>query len=283
MFHPNPLITFATARDGRRLAARRWDVVDPVAHVVCLHGIVSHGGWYESSCAHLASQRFCVHMLDRRGSGLNAEARGDVDCWSTWLDDVAGYLESLSEKLPRILLGISWGGTLAAAVARQRGDLLAGVGLICPGLYSRKAANIWQRGALRLAHALRLRHRRVTIPLQDPSLFSHTEQAQGYIATDPLALRKITIRFAVANLDLTRYATQRPEAIQVPVLAVLAGQDPITINSRVREFVARIDHSSQSVIEYPGASHTLEFEPDPSCYFHDLAQWCHQAAAGELR
>jgi alpha-beta hydrolase superfamily lysophospholipase len=209
---------------------------------------------------------------------VNPEARGDVDHWQVWLDDVANYIEKLPGRVPRVLLGISWGGTLAAAVARQRGDLLAGVGLICPGLYSRKAANFWQRALLGLAHRMGLRNSRVTIPLQDPALFSHVKDAQEYVASDPLALRKITIRFAVANLALTRYATERPEEVHVPALAVLAGQDPITINSAVRDFLERVGHSSKRVIEYPAASHTLEFEPDPGQYYRDLAEWCRQVA-----
>ena len=47
--------------------------------VVLLHGITSHGGWYYSQLPPSARWGFEVHFLDRRGSGLNAEARGDVD------------------------------------------------------------------------------------------------------------------------------------------------------------------------------------------------------------
>src|SRR6187401_1092891 len=88
-------IEFYTARDGRRLAARVWRTNDlPRARVVFLHGITSHGGWYNQVASYLASAGFDVHFLDRRGSGLNADEPGDVDDWRTWLDDVAVYLES---------------------------------------------------------------------------------------------------------------------------------------------------------------------------------------------
>ena len=46
------------------------------ARIVYLHGIQSHGGWYEGSCAHLAAAGFPVYFLDRRGSGLNEQDRG---------------------------------------------------------------------------------------------------------------------------------------------------------------------------------------------------------------
>jgi len=278
MLDPAPQIRLFRFGDGYRAAVRVWQVPSPIARVVFLHGIISHGGWYLSSCAMLARNGFEVHAMDRRGSGLNLAARGDVDRFETWLGDVEQYLEELSGDVPRLLLGISWGGTLAAAVARHRGDLLAGVGFLCPGIYSRKAATLVQRAALRLAGVVGLKNSRVTIPLQDPALFTNHPGAQAYIASDPLTLRKMTIRFALANLDLTRYATEAPGQIHVRPLLMLAQRDPITDNPRVREFVERIDHPQKTLIEYPDASHTLEFEPDTTAYFRDLCQWCQDAA-----
>jgi alpha-beta hydrolase superfamily lysophospholipase len=123
-----------------------------------------------------------------------------------------------------------------------------------------------------------LRRLRVPIPLQDPALFTSAKTGRQYIASDPLALWKITLRFACENLKLAAYARERPREIRAPTLAMLAGQDPIVQNDRVREFVDCLGHERRRVIEYPGASHTLEFEPDPAAYFRDLAAWCHEIA-----
>ncbi|MFV2068436.1 MAG: alpha/beta fold hydrolase [Pirellulales bacterium] len=279
MLDPAPEIRFFAAADGYRLATRVWNVPQPRAHVVLLHGMVSHGGWYLSSGSHLARKGFAVHLLDRRGSGLNPQARGDVDRWETWLDDVKRYLDALPTGAPRVLLGISWGGTLATAVVRRWPDAAAGLGLICPGLFSRKGATGTQRFALRLAELAHLRAPRVTIPLRDPVLFTNAPDDQSYIARDPLTLRTMTLGFAVANQKLVEYATERPEEIRVPTLLMLAEKDPISDNRKLREFAGRSGNARYTVIEYPGASHTLEFEPDPSQYFHDLAAWCRHAVA----
>ena len=68
----------------------------------------------------LAAAGFDVAFLDRRGSGLNGEQMGDVENWQTWIDDVATYRNiARSNPLPTVLCGISWGGKLAAAVARR--------------------------------------------------------------------------------------------------------------------------------------------------------------------
>jgi alpha-beta hydrolase superfamily lysophospholipase len=279
-----PRIEHFSAAGGYRCFVRVWDVARPVAQVVCLHGIISHGGWYLHSCRQLAAAGFAVHFLDRRGSGLNAPGRGDVDSYITWLQDVERYLTELPTSPPRILIGISWGGKLATGVARSRPDLVDGLGLLCPGFFARRAATTAQRVAVELAGMLRLQALQVRIPLQDPRLFTASREWQVFIETDPLTLRTVTIRFALADLRLTRWVTQCPASIQAPTLLMLAGQDRIIDNQRVRELVERFEEPANRnrVIEYPDAEHTLEFEPHPGTFVRDLANWIEAIAAWPL-
>jgi len=275
----SPVISAYQATGQTPLMVRIWPHEQPLAHVVFLHGIISHGGWYETSAAWLAAQGCAVHFLERRGSGLNPLSRGDVEHWQTWTEDVAIYLKSLPADRPRILLGISWGGILATAVAVQHPGILSGLGLVCPGIVSRVGANGVQRMLLRLARRIGLQQPRVQVPLQDPTLFTQSVVHQQFIASDPLALRKITLRFAVNNLDLLHAATAAPQQVSVPSLLMLGELDPIIDNRGTREFVARFGNRQQTIIEYPGASHTLEFEDDPTPYFNDLAAWVERIAS----
>jgi acylglycerol lipase len=275
---PTPHIEHFTAVDGYRFAVRVWRPPQPRARVVFIHGIISHGGWYHPSAGRLASEGCEVHFLDRRGSGLNLAARGDTPSWETWLADVESYAESLPDDLPRVLLGISWGGKLAPAVATRRPDLFAGVGLLCPGLYARQQANAIQRGALRLAGATGLRSNRIGIPLRDPALFTDSPDWQEYIRRDPLTLRQITIRFALEDLKLNDFARGAAEQITIPALLMLAGRERIVDNPRTREFFCRLASHEKTLVEYPDAAHTLEFEPDPTRYLDDLSRWVSQRA-----
>jgi len=284
MLLPTPRITHSTAADGYRFAVRVWaaqGAAAPRASVVCLHGIISHGGWYHPSCRELARAGCEVHFLDRRGSGLNRAGRGDVDRWQTWPADVEGYLAGLPDGPPRALLGISWGGKLAAAVARRRPELVDALGFLCPGLFAKKGANAVQRAALKLAAVVGLKCLRVTVPLRDPALFTGHARWQAYVGADPLALRKVTVRFALADLELTCYATEAPEQIEPKAaLLVLAGRDRIIDNARVRRYFERLGAAERRVIEYPEATHTLEFEPDPTRYLRELRDWV-GAVAGD--
>jgi acylglycerol lipase len=276
-----PRIDFYAARDGRRLAARVWNGVEPPrAHVVMLHGITSHGDWYDRSCRHLDEAGFEVHFLDRRGSGLNIEARGDVDRHETWIEDVVAYLERIQGERPVVLCGISWGGKLAAAVARRQPGLIKGLALITPGIYSRFEPNPVQRLALRIPVRQRMQNRRLEIPLQPASLFTETPKWREYVDRDPLSLRDVTYRFVQCDNRLTRYAKQGAPYIHTTTLMMLAGRDRIVTNSRCRAFLGRIGAEHKTLIEYPNAVHTLEFETDPHRYFADLADWIGLTIAG---
>ena len=273
-----PRLAAFRAADGYRLWARVWDAPAPVARVVCLHGIISHSGWYLRSCQYLAQQGFEVHFLDRRGSGLNCEDRGDVAGFETWLDDVENYLDALGGRLPRLLVGISWGGKLGVAIAKDRPWLLDGLALVCPGVVAQTKARPWQRAALRLTGATRLRRRHVPIPLQDPAMFADDPDWQAYIRDDPFTLRRVTIRAALADLHLNRYVADAAPQIRVPTLLMLAGRDRIIDNPGMWAFMGQLGTHQKKLIEYPQAAHTLEFESPPDPFFNDLATWLRQTA-----
>jgi len=121
----------------------------------------------------------------------------------------------------------------------------------------------------------------VTIPLQDPALFTNTPRWQQYLRSDPLLLRKVTIRFAVEDLKLNHYAAAAPEQITTPALLILAGRDRICDNRRTGRFFRQLASRSKRLVEYPAAAHTLEFEPDPQQYFADLSDWVGRIAASK--
>jgi alpha-beta hydrolase superfamily lysophospholipase len=238
-----------------------------------LHGIISHGGWYGGSCQFLADAGHEVHFLDRRGSGLNGDARGDVDRWETWCDDVIGYLKHIRDDRPLVLCGISWGGKLAAAVARRKPHLIDGLGLLCPGLYAKQQPGLLRRLVLKAARSQRLQSRRLTVPLRKAELFTNTFAWQDYVRNDPLTLREVTLRFARADLQLTRFARESAPFIHMPTLLMLTGQDRIVANDATRGYFGRVAAADKRLVEYHNAAHTLEFEPDPTQYFEDLAAW----------
>src|SRR5437588_2677367 len=125
------------ASDGYRWQYRRYLTTEPAkARVLCLHGIQSHGGWYEYSCSRLCEAGYSVCFLDRRGSGLNQEARGDAPSFRRLLDDLEEFIQTekqSTDDVPTYLMAISWGGKLGVALERRHPGLLDGMVLVCPG------------------------------------------------------------------------------------------------------------------------------------------------------
>jgi alpha-beta hydrolase superfamily lysophospholipase len=275
MTTPCTIETF-TASDGYRLHYRHYPARGTRrGRVVCLHGIQSHGGWYTASCAYLAEQGWDVSFLDRRGSGLNQEARGDAPHSRRLLRDVA---EFLAEGEPTLLVAISWGGKLAVALERFRPGLTRGLVLLAPGLCPLVRPPLAQRLAIAAARLL-APGRLFAIPLDDPELFTATPRWQAFIRDDPLALRRATARLLVASVFLDRAARRARSHVRVPVLLMLAGQDRIIDNARTRAWFSELGSPDREVIEYPQAHHTLEFEPAPAPVFADLARWLARHAA----
>jgi alpha-beta hydrolase superfamily lysophospholipase len=158
--------------------------------------------------------------------------------------------------------------------------LLDALALICPGIYSPFLPGIIKRAILAAPAPARLGQRRIKIPLRRPELFTNSPSWRTFIAQDPLALRSVTWRFAQEDRRLTRYARESASFLNVPLLMMFAGQDRIVDNRRTRQFFARAAGQRKTLIEYPGASHTLEFEPDPTPYFADLVGWIGKVAEG---
>lgn len=266
-----------TASDGYRWRYRRYlPEGRPKAEVVCLHGIQSHAGWYDFSCRQLQQAGYAVSFLDRRGSGMNQEQRGDTPGFRRLTDDVAEYLQELKRQNPTLktfVVAISWGGKLAVALEWRHPGLMDGLALLCPGFYPRVQPPLGSRLAILWARLLAPR-KLFPIPLSDPELFTATPRWLQFLREDPLALHKATARLLVSSVQLDVVCRRRAyRGVRVPVLLLLAGRDRIIDNARARGYVERFPSPDREVIEYPDAHHTLEFEPDPERFVSDLVGW----------
>lgn len=269
------------ASDGYRLFARRWRPSgEPLGFVVALHGIQSHGGWYEYSSGRLCEAGYDVLFLDRRGSGRNFSRRGDAPHGDRLIHDVVQVLsevrrerDRLAPQAPAVLLAVSWGGKLAAITAARRPELADALALLYPGLCARVQPTAWQRARLKLARRLDIRHKRVEIPLNDPALFTAEPRWQEFIRTDPLALREVTSGFLLIHQDLTRESLAAAPQIHCPTLLMLAGRDQIIDNAATKAWASHLGTNEVTLHEYVDAQHTLEFELQPDRFVNDVLAW----------
>jgi len=272
-----------TAADGYRIAYRRYLPPEgrrPRGLVVYLHGIQSHGGWYEASSRHLASSGLAVYLPDRRGSGLNKVNRGHADSWELLARDVTD-LENLAlaewadaeGAPPLLLLAVSWGGKLAAALAAMHDGRYSGLAMLCPGICPKRGVSPATKLAIAVALARKNEFQKFAIPLADPNLFTATPWWLEFLEHDKLRLREATARFLFESRRLDEFLAEAHRWINVPVLLALAENDRVIDNFATRQYLMKMASRDRAVLYYEKAHHTLEFEHDPSPVFEDLADW----------
>ena len=244
--------------------------------IVFIHGIQSHGGWYETSCKKFAQAGYRVLFLDRRGSGLNEVSRGDSPSFRTLLDDLKEFLQYQRKEIegstPLILGAISWGGKVAFGLEIRMANLMDGIILLAPGFCPKIQPTRKERFFIALGSLFAPR-RLFNIPLNDPELFTSNPVAQKFLKEDPLALRKATARFLLDSVRLDFYLRIFRTKISKPILLLIAGQDKIIDNEKTIAFVKRFSSGSLTIKEYPKAHHTFEFEPEPQKHIDEIEEW----------
>lgn len=278
--HPpvrSPTIREWTLSDTTVVRGRVWAPESGAADVgfIYLHGIQSHGGWYQWS-ASLLARAGPVLLPDRRGSGLNRERRGDTPSLERWLEDIDELADWMTAEfgVRRYgIVGVSWGAKLAVAWTLRRPDHVEKLLLVAPGIFP--AVGIGSFGRIRVGLSLVTRpQRELPIPLSDPRLFTQDAAGQAFIDRDPLKLTHATARFFYQSRLLDRRLVRIPPgSLRAAVTLVLVGRDRIIRNDLTQQWLRRISASPPTVRSFPRASHTIEFEQDRDEYERLLMDW----------
>ena len=99
-------------------------------------------------------------------------------------------------------------------------------------------------------------------------------------ATEPHGLRLATSRFLFSSFSLDIYLRRAARRVRVPTLLILGEHDRIISNAQTRLFAGRFD-TAATILDYPGAHHTLEFEPAGHPWVTDVGGWIEQRVVGK--
>ncbi len=260
--------------DGTTLFTRRWEPDGPVRAVVALvHGLHEHSGRYAYLAGELMRRGLAVRAVDLRGHGRSHGARGMVDGFDEYLDDLRVHLQEVRDEAggaPVFLMGHSMGGLVAATfVARRGSDGLSGLVLSSPPLavpddtpvLLLKVAPVLARW-LPTAPAGRL----------DLSNLSRDPTVVRAYREDPLttkqALRARLAHEMVRAMDVVR---DRPEAFDVPLYLFHGTADeiaPIAGTEWLAEHAATPDVTFRD-----GLYHETLNEPERDDVIAALADW----------
>jgi alpha-beta hydrolase superfamily lysophospholipase len=267
---------FLTANDGVRLHYLCWSSgrSPPWAVIIFLHGIASHGAWFGETATDLNHQGVAVYAPDRRGSGRSGGPRGHLDRYGRALDDVDEMVRLVGSEhpgTPLFLAASSWAAKLAVVYAADRPAALSGLLLLGPGLLPRVNLPPARRFGVIVGHLV-APTARLPIPLT-PALYTANPPYVDLIQADPLRLLEATAQFFWETARLDRRRARASARLRLPLL-VLQGQDDAMMDvPATRRWFARLGVQDKTYLAYPGAGHTLDFEPDRTSYLADLLGW----------
>jgi acylglycerol lipase len=267
---------FLTASDGVQLRYLRWssERSPPWAVVVFLHGIASHGGWFSETAADLGERGVAVYAPDRRGSGHSAGPRGHLDRYERALDDVEAVVRLVASQhqgTPLFLAASSWAAKLGVVYAWQRPAPLSGLMLLGPGLLARVNLTPAQRARVVVGH-LATPKARIPIPLT-PELYTANPHYLDVIRADRLRLLEATAQFFWETARLDRRRRRASAGLELPLLVLQGEDDKMMDVPGTGRWFAQLPVEDKTYRAYPGAGHTLDFEPDRGPYLNDMLTW----------
>jgi acylglycerol lipase len=267
---------FLTASDGVNLHYLRWSSgrSPPWAAVVFLHGIASHAGWFGETAVDLNSQGVAVYGPDRRGSGRSGGPRGHLEHYGRALDDVEEMVRLVSSEqgtTPIFLAASSWAAKLAVVYAAQRPASLSGLLLLGPGLLPRVSLSPPQQLSAVVGHLV-TPTARLPIPLT-PELYTANPPYVDLIRGDRLRLLEATTRFFWETGRLDRQRGRASAHLNLPLLVLQGEDDKMMDVAKTRRWFTRLSVEDKTYVAYPGAGHTLDFEPDRTRYLADMLAW----------
>jgi len=262
--------------DGRRLHWQAWLPEGEIrAVVVVAHGASEHGGRYSRIVERLVPDGYAVYVQDHRGHGRSEGSRALVERLDHAVEELDGFLlhaEGEHPSRPVILLGHSFGGTVALRYVTLHQDRLAALILSSP-LAALEAASKVQRVAARVLSAAVPRLGLIGVDAEGIS--RDPDEVRAYVE-DPLVHHgKLPVRtIAEIATAIDRFADAAP-SITVPLLLIHGTGDrivPIAGSEMIHE---RAGSADKTLLRYPGHFHELfnERAADRAKVLDDVAGW----------
>jgi acylglycerol lipase len=224
--------------------------------VLCLHGIESHSGWFTQYAAATSTGGVDCVTYDRPGNGLSLN--NVVQPLDEILSDLKSLITVLEGQYQHIfLLGMSWGGLLAA-YAMQQGLITPRYAvLLVPGIYTRRPLPFTDFLSL-IRNLLFFSEDEISIPIETDDFSTH-EQIRNSINIDERRRKTAPARLLLATQKM-RMSVRKAKMTKDSVEVWLAEHDRIVDNQRLIQNLERYGTPFQM---FKGHGHALIFEcPD---------------------
>lgn len=264
-----------TTFDGIDVYTQAWlPDSTPQAVILIVHGLGDHSGRYGNYVNYFVPRGYALYSFDARGHGRSSGARGHVDRFDRYLEDIdrrAAEARSDWPGTPLFILGHSLGSLMVLIYGARRPDQLTG--LIVTGTALQDALELpgWKRNLAtllsRVTPSLKMNN---GVPL---SGLSHDPAVITAYEADSLTHTWGTPRLST-EVDVTRAQVwQSAAAWHVPLLMLHGGADRICLPEGARRFATQTPAGLVEFREYPGLYHEIHNEPEREQVFRDIEAW----------
>ncbi len=263
-----------TAADGTLLSLYEWRVPDPKLTVALVHGYAEHAQRYTHVARNVNGRGISVVAIDLRGHGRSQGARGHVDRFQEYHQDVDVLLAKADEGPPMFVLGHSMGGLLAAHyLLSGKGHKIKGAILSSPFLGLALEVSGLKLGAARLFSKL---VPKLSLPseLKGSDLTRDPEMVKIHEADD--------LNFGTAN---SRWFTEasaamemvhsRASQLKVPLQLLYGGADRVASADATDRFASQLTVADRDVERLAGFYHEILNEPpaDRDAVMERMSSW----------
>jgi acylglycerol lipase len=190
---------------------------------------------YPKFTAALLASGIATAVLHPRGTGFSDGARGDIDDYRLFLDDLRLGLERVRKAFPGkavFLLGHSAGGALALELAAKAAPPLAGVILVNPAyklVYSEGMGPSLSDYVVYAFNAV-FRRSALTVDMNSnpTAVKNDADREEGIrLQRDPLVVRYFSMRYMLAQREIMNACLGNVVAINAPLVVVQGAKDTL--------------------------------------------------------
>ncbi|NQT06937.1 MAG: alpha/beta fold hydrolase [Candidatus Omnitrophica bacterium] len=242
--------------------------------ILYLHGIESHMGWFKDMAEKLQESGFSVYAIDRRGSGLSKEERGHIDSYRIILDDIERVVEEMRSKRPGkkiFLMGICGGGKFAANFVSSHPNSVDGLILISPAIKAKVTLSPMKKLDVLFSSFFNPK-KMIPTPLSY-DMFTKNKKYIEFIKNDSLSLHSLTARFYRELAIMDAAVSRKIFNTKIPVLTVLAEDDPIVNNDAMVKWHSRLKTGDKTIKLFNGCCHFLPFQDNLDDIVKFVAAW----------
>lgn len=265
--------TTLIAHDGLKLHGIRWQVQNPKACVMLVHGVGEHSGRYEHVAAYLNLHGYTVYSLDYRGHGLSEGERANVGHFALPAEDVKtcwDWLHSEEGDTPVTIFGHSQGTLVTLLFVLCYPQAVQGVILSATMLGMAKLSPplVW------LATVLKMVVPRLKLIAIESSTISRDPAVRLDAKTDPLNHnQRLTPHIFYEMIHESRRVLQQLPALIQPILIMHGTADKLVPPAGSQMVYDAVGSTDKTLTWYDGLYHEICNEPEQEQVFADMVAW----------